>query len=129
MKYDDKFREKLTRSIQNQSALSRKTGLSQSAISEIVGGRRRGYFDQIVTIAQKLGISLDWLADDKQSDMPVPEYTEDERTLIRVYRAYQFDLDTALNLLRPGMPIKAVGENWTKIDGVKPSKRTKNNGA
>lgn len=81
--------EKLAAQIQNQSAISRMTGISQSAISEAASGRRRLYVDQAFAIARALNISLDYLADDEQEEPPEPArvLTQDEELALSFYQS------------------------------------------
>lgn len=88
-----KLPEKLALLVKNQSALSRKTGISQSAISEMISEGRRPYFDQMVEIARALGVSLDFLADDEMDEQPVSEFTDDERWVVELVRALRLDRD------------------------------------
>lgn len=84
-----KFGEKIVRQLdvmgRSQSWLAREAGLAQSAVSEMTKGSRRPYMDQALAIARVLGVSLDYLADDKVSEAP-DELTEPELTAVEIVR-------------------------------------------
>lgn len=124
------YLEKLWKIVKNQSQLARDAGLAQPKVNLVLNEKREPSWDEMVRIAKALGVSLDWLADDKQrGDAPVPEYTEDERALVKLYRAYHLDFETAANLLRAGQPTKPAGQNWTMLRGAKQKRLGKKNGA
>ena len=49
----------------SQTVLAREIGVSQAAISKIFHGDQVLSFDNAFKLARKLGISLDWLADNE----------------------------------------------------------------
>src|SRR5262245_46349546 len=86
-----KITEKLARLVPSvlmpsQSELSRQTGISQSALSMAIAGKQRLYGDQILLIAKALGVSCDYLLDYGLEEIPQPEFTDDERFVIRLMR-------------------------------------------
>lgn len=93
--------EKLARLVQNQSRLSRDTGLTQSAISDAISGKRRLYVDQAAKIARALRISLDYLTDDAMDDPPMsPDpRSEDEEAVLLVYRSLRLSKEEAIRRL------------------------------
>lgn len=91
--------EKLTALIGNQSELSRKTGIPQSAISQMASGRRRPYLDQAFALARAMGVPLEYLADDAMDTPPVVEISEDERFLVGLIRDMGIDRATAVKRL------------------------------
>lgn len=121
--------EKLWRIVKNQSQLARDSGLAQPKVNLVLNQKREPSWNEMVRIARALKVSLDWLADDAQGEVPVPEYTEDERMLVKLYRAYHLDFETAANLLRTGQPARPAGQNWTALKGVKQRKMRKKDGA
>jgi transcriptional regulator with XRE-family HTH domain len=91
-----KFPEKLVKLIEtretNQSRLSRQTGISQPAISQMTTGNRRPYMDQSLLLARALNVPLDFLADDtREGDPPLP-ITDEEKALWLLIRAVGADV-------------------------------------
>lgn len=78
MSYDAMVRliEKLDAAIEGsglkQADLSRKTGISTGALSEILSGKRKPRFEHIARLAKALGVSLDYLANDDLGEAPAP---------------------------------------------------------
>ncbi len=64
------FRRKLRELIRNQTDVSKKTGIAQTAISEIINGNRNPSFAQAAKIAAAIGVCLDYLADDEMKTPP-----------------------------------------------------------
>lgn len=54
----------------SKSSIARAVGIKPSAISDVLGGRRRLYFDQVALLAKAVGCSLDWLAGEGDEDSP-----------------------------------------------------------
>lgn len=107
------YKEKLAKIIKNQSELSRKTGLKQSAISEWLRTDRKPFFHQVVEMAHELKVSLDWLADDAQDEPPVPEFTEDERCIIKVARDLKLSRPRVIEALHlAAMPVRPIGRDY-----------------
>lgn len=98
MKPSKKFVDKLSRLMTNQSEMSRRTGIAQSALSEASSGKRRLYVDQAFLIARVLGVPLDFLADDAQ-DEPPAELSADEWAVLDLYRAIGLNRQEALRRL------------------------------
>ena len=61
----------------SQTVLAREIGVSQAAISKIFHGDQVLSFDNAFKLARKLGISLDWLAD---NETPLPSRAEIDGT-------------------------------------------------
>jgi len=81
------FPRKLTKLVANQSELSRKTGIAQSAISAMTTGKRRPYGDQVFRIARALGVSADYLLDDGLDEPPRgSELSQDEKNVLGMFR-------------------------------------------
>jgi DNA-binding transcriptional regulator YdaS (Cro superfamily) len=80
------MQQKLARLVKNQSELGRKTGIAQSAINEMISGKRKPYAWQAAAIARALGVSCDYLLFDEIEEVPRPELAEDERELVKLIR-------------------------------------------
>src|SRR4051812_43931960 len=86
------FREKLDKLIDrrgtSQAALSRETGIAQSAISEMTKGKRRPYADQALLLARALGVTLDFLVDDALDEPPASSsgLTSEDESVLSHYR-------------------------------------------
>jgi hypothetical protein len=65
----------------------------------MTAGKRRPYLDQGLRLAQTLGISLDYLANDDLDEPPGVEFSADERALVSVYRAKGLDFEEAVRRL------------------------------
>jgi transcriptional regulator with XRE-family HTH domain len=71
----------------SQADVARAAGMAQTAISRVLGGKQRLYLDQAAQIADYLGVSVDYLADDSLDEPPRgPELSEDERVILRMAR-------------------------------------------
>lgn len=123
------YLEKLWKIVKNQSQLARDAGLAQPKVNLVLNEKREPSWDEMVRIARALKVSLDWLADDAQSDVPVPEYTEDERAIIKNFRASGMDYETAYRLWQTGQSAKPAGQNWTTLKSVKQRRLGKKDGA
>lgn len=62
----------------SQSELSRRTGIAQSAISEMTKDKRRPYMDQSFKLANALNVPLSYLADDSIDELPPETFTAAE---------------------------------------------------
>ncbi len=94
---------KLVPLIGNQSALSRKTGIAQSAISEILSGKRRPYFDQLVEIAKALEVSLDYLVSETTGRPAGYGLTQDEMYILKIARDMELDSSQVNKLIKLGL--------------------------
>jgi transcriptional regulator with XRE-family HTH domain len=94
------FTKKLENLIENQSELARKTGIPQSAISEMISGKRKPYFVQMAKIAQALGVSLDYLGDDRQAEPP-PGLSREDEEILKMVRMLGHDAAKARLMLAP----------------------------
>ena len=67
------FAEKLDKltATHNRAKLSRACGLPQNAIADYINKGHVPSVGRALTIAQALGVSLDWIADDEQEWPPV----------------------------------------------------------
>lgn len=90
-----------------QSKVERQLGLAGNRISRWKGGMGEPTARQGLALAQLLGVSLDWLADDSAPD-DVQEttrppgasgLTEDERAVVSLYRALQIGEHEAMRRL------------------------------
>ncbi len=103
--------EKLSGLVTNQSELSRKTGIAQSAISAMTTGTRRPYGDQVFLIARALGVSADYLLDDALDKMPegVGGLKPEERSVLTVFRSLHISEEEGIDrLLAPLRPRNAI---------------------
>ncbi len=85
------FAERLTLLIEecdtNQSRLARATGIGQTTISNLAGGKQRPYFDQAAKLAAALGVSLDRLSDEPEAQsILAPSLGEAEQTALDMVR-------------------------------------------
>lgn len=94
---------KLLPLISNQSAVSRKTGIAQSAISEILAGKRRPYFDQMVEISKALDVSLDYLVSEYTSRPVGFGLTQDELLILKTARDMELDSSDLNKLIKLGL--------------------------
>jgi transcriptional regulator with XRE-family HTH domain len=108
MRFPDKLDRLIARCGKSQSAIARETGIGQSAISAMTRGSRRPFMDQALRLARAVGTSLDYLADDAQDEPPQSSgLPEDERAVVKLYRA--LGLDEAEALRRLSAPL---GQPW-----------------
>jgi transcriptional regulator with XRE-family HTH domain len=101
MRFPDKLDRLIARCGKSQSAIARETGIGQSAISAMTRGQRRPFMDQALRLARAVGTSLDFLADDDMDEeSPKPSgLPEDERAVVKLYRALGLDEGEALRRL------------------------------
>lgn len=52
----------------SQASLARAAGMHQTGVSDVLNRTRRPAFDQMAAMARRLGVSLDWLADDEAGE-------------------------------------------------------------
>jgi len=98
------FSDKLEKLIQlrdtNQSQLARKTGINQSAISEMTKGKRGVSLKQAFALAQALDVSLDYLGNDDLDDEPLPSsLSDDERMVLRIFHSSGLKAEEAVERL------------------------------
>jgi transcriptional regulator with XRE-family HTH domain len=114
------FHEKLAKALSepgwSQARIIRATGMSQSALSEIVNGRRRPYLDQALLIAKTLGLSLDYLADDEM-EKPAPAFTADERAVVGMFRMSGLSVEEATEILLGRQPPPSPKANHKRLRG------------
>lgn len=122
-------RKKLLDMDPNQSEISRQTGIDQSAISEMLNGKRRPYFDQAAKIAHELGLSLDYLADDRQTRPPVAELSSEERRIIELVRALEVGYEEVaraiygIKKVAQSGPIGFQAQHVTELKETRPRRR------
>jgi transcriptional regulator with XRE-family HTH domain len=78
--------------------MSRRTGISQSSLSEAIAGKRKLKLDQALKVARALGVSLDYLADDAQDEPPRP-LSRDEEAVLDLFHALGLSRAEALRRL------------------------------
>ena len=82
------FREKLAKLLMDrrlsQAELGRLAGVSQGSISGVIAGKHKLTFESARKIARVLNVSLDYLADDCQDDPPRPQFSEEQRGMLRM---------------------------------------------
>lgn len=77
----------------SQSDLARATGLNPTTVSRAVNGEGKLYLEQARRIAEALGVSLDYLADDSLDAPPTgPELTEQEAYILSTARRLGYDV-------------------------------------
>lgn len=120
--------EKLSKLIDNQSELSRRTGIAQSSISQIMAGKRRAYFDQIVEIAKALDVSLDYLASEFTGRVNESSLSDDEKSILKTARDMKLDSSKINYLIRLGME-KQIEDAGPDIGpGLPPKPRKRKSG-
>ncbi len=73
----------------DQSELAVRVGLTKSSMSRILNGSQVPKLDKARDLAQALGVSLDYLADDELEVRPAGQWvvvTDDEITLLKLIR-------------------------------------------
>lgn len=86
MDFATKLHRLIGKSDLNQSKLARAIGVSPATINEMVNYGKRPYLDQAFPIARKLGVSLEYLADDSLDEPPLP-LTKEELHIIDAVRS------------------------------------------
>jgi transcriptional regulator with XRE-family HTH domain len=77
MKFDEKLAKLIDLRDTSQMALQRKTGISQSALSDMINHERKPRLDQAFLLSRALDVSLEWLADDEAEGDPPPRSVKD----------------------------------------------------
>src|SRR3954447_5254206 len=101
----------------DQAALAARFGLSRSSMSRILSGVQEPKLRLAYELAQVLGVTLDYLMDDTQEDIPSGHWllvSEDELTILKLVRRLGNDsaLDRLLGLgaTPPGGATREEGE-------------------
>lgn len=99
----------------DQAALAARFGLSRSSMSRILSGVQEPKLRLAYELAQMLGVTLDYLMDDTQEDMPTGHWllvSEDELTILKLVRRLGNDsaLDRLLGLGTSGQGVASRDE-------------------
>ena len=130
MKYAEKLYRQLVRLGWNQQKLSRTSGVSDSEVSRILAGKSNPGLENAYRLSSAVGLSLDYMANENQTDDPVLEsagLTEAQRELLTLANvmgvrqvtqlldiAQHLGYDTALRRLIDARPtIQAVAAEST----------------
>lgn len=70
MRFEEKLRKQMLIQGLNQQRLSRASGVSDSEVSRILGGKSQPGLENALKLAKAVGVSLDYLADDTLDDEP-----------------------------------------------------------
>ena len=71
MRFEEKLRKQMLIQGLNQQRLSRASGVSDSEVSRILGGKSQPGLENALKLARAVGVSLDYLADDSVDEVPV----------------------------------------------------------
>ena len=71
MKYEEKLRKQMLSKGFNQQKLARLSGVSDSEVSRILGGKSQPGLENALKLARAVGVSLDYLADTNLTDDPL----------------------------------------------------------
>jgi len=66
MRFEEKLRKQMLLKGYNQQKLARLSGVSDSEVSRILGGKSQPGLENALKLAKAVGVSLDYLADDAQ---------------------------------------------------------------
>src|SRR3954447_25694961 len=103
MKLHEKLVALCRRQRLKQSDLIRVSGASKSAMSAWFKGKFKPDLVSALTMARALGVSLEYLADDSLDvEITVRDLSEDERFVLRVFRAFGIDADQAAKRMAQG---------------------------
>jgi transcriptional regulator with XRE-family HTH domain len=72
MRFEEKLRREMVLQGLNQQKLARLSGVSDSEVSRILGGKSQPGLENALKLARAIGVSLDYLADDTQDKPAVP---------------------------------------------------------
>jgi transcriptional regulator with XRE-family HTH domain len=101
MRFDEKLRKQMLIQGLNQQRLSRASGVSDSEVSRILGGKSQPGLEIALKLARAVGVSLDYLADDSLDDEPPASagasVAPQEEELLEIGR--ELGLRNAANLL------------------------------
>lgn len=70
MRYEEKLRREMILRGFNQQKLARLSGVSDSEVSRILSGKSQPGLENALKLARAVGVSLDYLADDKLDNDP-----------------------------------------------------------
>jgi transcriptional regulator with XRE-family HTH domain len=119
-----------------QADIARAAGVHPSRITELKAGKYSPPLPVALRIARVFQVPLEYLADGGQDDVPPPLFTDEEATLIRLYRAYGLSpaaayraLTEAASPANPGVHPEAgakaypVGGQIAEVPGESPPNR------
>jgi DNA-binding XRE family transcriptional regulator len=89
MGYADKIRKLCAMRDLDQTRLAEQVGVSKSSMSRILSGMQEPRLGLAHELARALGVSLDYLVDDRQEGEPAGHFamvTEDELTILKIAR-------------------------------------------
>jgi len=132
MTFAEKLELLIDRLGSSQSKLFRKTGIAQSAISEMTRKVRRPYFDQVQEIAAALKVSLDDLADDDLYTPPQARnpLTVEQQTILEIVASLGYsEAMKRLTITKPATPGFKDGERFEPPDIPNPHSAPKNGGS
>lgn len=69
MRFEEKLRKQMLLKGLNQQGLARLSGVSDSEVSRILGGKSQPGLENALRLAQAVGVSLDYLTDDTRDDV------------------------------------------------------------
>lgn len=113
------------------SDLARRVGVSKNTTGRWLSGQTRPYEESLVRLARVLDLSLDYLADDALDEPPAPALSEDERTVLEVYRALRLDAQAAIRGLTAAArqeAVESLDEDYHVAEDESPPSRRRHTG-
>jgi transcriptional regulator with XRE-family HTH domain len=121
--------EKIARLLEEQGigqlAFERRAGLPPNRISKWKAGQGQPTGRQLVAMARLLGVTAEYLADDRLTSPVAAGLTEDQRHILRVVRTLGIDADTAVQRLIQAPAVQPAGPTYEQL---KAAARRRNDG-